>query len=51
MKRVRYFITCGELEAPCVADVSPDYVRRSLTAATGKERDNNPLQLTIDFGS
>lgn len=32
MKRARYFITCGELEACCVADVSPEYVRRQLTA-------------------
>ncbi len=51
MKRARYFITCGELEAPCVADVSPDYVRRKLTAPSGKSSGDNPLQLTIDFGS
>ncbi len=51
MKRARYFITCGELEAPCVADVSPDYVRRKLTCASGKASDVNPLQLTLDFGT
>lgn len=51
MKRARYFITCGELEAPCVADVSPDYVRRKLTCTSGKASDVNPLQLTLDFGS
>ncbi len=49
MKRARYFITCGELEACCVADVSPDYVRRQLTAPVKKVGDNS-LQLTLDFG-
>lgn len=38
MKRARYFITCGELEACCVADVSPEYVRRQLTAPVKKDR-------------
>lgn len=49
MKRARYFITCGELEACCVADVSPEYVRRQLTAPVKKVNDNS-LQLTLDFG-
>lgn len=49
MKRARYFITCGELEACCVADVSPEYVRRQLTALVKKVSDNS-LQLTLDFG-
>ena len=49
MKRARYFITCGELEACCVADVSPAYVRRQLTAPVKKVGDNS-LQLTLDFG-
>lgn len=49
MKRARYFITCGELEACCVADVSPEYVRRQLTASVKKVGDNS-LQLTFDFG-
>ncbi len=46
MKRARYFITCGELQAPCVADVSPEYVRRLLTMSDKKRND---LQLTLDF--
>lgn len=49
MKRARYFITCGELEACCVADVSPEYVRRQLTTPVKKVGDNS-LQLTLDFG-
>ena len=49
MKRARYFITCGGLEACCVADVSPEYVRRQLTAPVKKVSDNS-LQLTLDFG-
>lgn len=49
MKRARYFITSGELEACCVADVSPEYVRRQLTAPVKKVSDNS-LQLTLDFG-
>ena len=49
MKRARYFITCGELEAGYVADVSPEYVRRQLTAPVKKVGDNS-LQLTLDFG-
>lgn len=49
MKRARYFITCGELEVCCVADVSPEYVRRQLTAPVKKVGDNS-LQLTLDFG-
>ena len=49
MKRARYFITCGELEACCVADVSPEYVRRQLTAPVKKVSDNS-IQLTLDFG-
>lgn len=49
MKRARYFITCGELEACCVADVSPEYVRRQLTAPVKKVGDNS-LQLILDFG-
>ncbi|WP_303746170.1 putative DNA modification/repair radical SAM protein [uncultured Muribaculum sp.] len=49
MKRARYFITCGELEACCVADVSPEYVCRQLTAPVKKVSDNS-LQLTLDFG-
>ncbi len=47
MKRARYFITCGELVAPSIADTSPEYVRRQLTAR--KNRLDNPLQLSFDF--
>lgn len=49
MKRARYFITCGELESQCVADVSPEYVRSRLTAPPVK-KGYNPLQMTFDFG-
>lgn len=49
MKRARYFITCGELESMCVADVSPEYVRRQLTQPVA--RGDNDLQLTFDFGT
>ena len=49
MKRAKYFITCGELTAQCVADVSPEYVRSQLTAVQRKPA-VNPLQLTLDFG-
>lgn len=51
MKRARYFITCGELTDSCVADLSPEYVRRQLTALPTKAKETNPLQLTLDFGS
>lgn len=47
MKRARYFISCGELVAPSIADTSPEYVRRQLTAR--KNRLDNPLQLSFDF--
>lgn len=47
MKRAKYFITCGELVAPSIADTSPEYVRRQLTARKG--RLDNPLQLSLDF--
>ena len=47
MKRAKYFITCGELAAPSIADTSPEYVRRQLTAR--KNRLDNPLQLSFDF--
>ena len=47
MKRAKYFITCGELVAPSIADTSPEYVRRLLTAR--KSRGENPLQLSFDF--
>lgn len=47
MKRAKYFITCGELVAPSIADTSPEYVRRQLTAR--KNRLDNPLQLSFDF--
>lgn len=51
MKRAKYFITCGELEASCVADVSPEYVRNQLTAQPRKVlKGDNPLQMTLDFG-
>ena len=51
MKRAKYFITCGELESACVADVSPEYVRRQLTAPPQKRlKGDNPLQMTLDFG-
>ena len=51
MKRAKYFITCGELEASCVADVSPEYVRNQLTAQPRKAfKGDNPLQMTLDFG-
>lgn len=48
MKRAQYFITCGELNAACVADASPEYVRRMITAKPVK-KGYNPLQLTFDF--
>lgn len=46
MKRAKYFITCGELQSPCVTDVSPEHVRRLLTSCDKKR---NALQLTLDF--
>ena len=50
MKRARYFITCGELPGQCVADVSPEYVRRQLTAIPGPCRTApDSRQLTFDF--
>ena len=51
MKRARYFITCGELPEQCVADVSPDYVRRQLVALPRTAKESDSLQLTFDFGS
>lgn len=54
MKRARYFITCGELQSACVADVSPEYVRRQLTAPSQRHLRKgavHPDQLTLDFGS
>jgi putative DNA modification/repair radical SAM protein len=51
MKRAKYFITCGELSSACVADVSPEYVRRQLTEAPQKRLKDKDLQLTLDFGS
>ena len=52
MKRARYFITCGELTAPCVSDLSPEYVRRQILSTTrkGLPDPNAPRQLTLDFG-
>ncbi len=47
LKRARYFITCGELSTQSVADVSPEYVRRQLTARTPEKE--NSTQLTFDF--
>lgn len=51
MKRAKYFITCGELAATCVADVSPEYVRRQLTASAPKSKQlaAHPEQLTLNF--
>lgn len=43
MKRARYFITCAELTSRCVADLTPGYVRRTLTSAAP------PAQLTLNF--
>jgi len=51
MKRAKYFITCGELTEQCVADVSPEYVRRQLLAPSRTARESDSLQLTFDFGS
>ena len=45
MKRARYFITCGELSALCIADSSPEYVRKQLTVKPKV----SPLQLSFDF--
>lgn len=50
MKRARYFITCGELTAVCVADATPEYVRRQLTAPQSRRLQSPPEQLTLDFG-
>lgn len=47
LKRARYFITCGELSTPCVADTSPAYVRGCLLP---RRRGEHPDQLTFDFG-
>lgn len=47
LKRARYFITCGELPMQSVADVSPEYVRRQLTARNPEKE--NSTQLTFDF--
>ena len=52
MKRARYFLTCGELPFMSVADVTPEYVRRQLTApALCRKRGSHPDQLTLDFGT
>lgn len=51
MKRAKYFITCGELSAASIADTSPDFVRRILTAPPKRRRDDSPLQLSFDFTS
>ncbi len=50
MKRARYFITCGELPQQCVADVSPEYVRRQLISRNADSGDHESQQLTFDFG-
>jgi len=53
MKRARFFITCNELGAGSVsvADTSPEYVRRLLTAPSRMRKcDVHPDQLTFDFG-
>lgn len=51
MKRAKYFITCGELGASCVVDLSPEYVRNLITASPRKAlKEGNPLQMTFDFG-
>ncbi|GFI07362.1 hypothetical protein IMSAGC006_02119 [Muribaculaceae bacterium] len=47
MKRARYFINCGELTSACVADVTPEFVRRQLV---GRRKGEHPDQLTFDFG-
>lgn len=52
MKRARYFLTCGELPLSSVADVTPEYVRRQLTApAVRRKGAIHPDQLTLDFGT
>lgn len=50
MKRARYFITCGELSSVCVADTTPEYVRRQLTVPQNRRLQSPPEQLTLDFG-
>lgn len=46
MNRAKYFITCGELTAPSIGDVSPEYVRRQLV---NRKSGINPQQLTLDL--
>ncbi len=47
MKRAKYFITCGELAVVSIADSSPEFVRRQLTAR--KDKGVSHLQLSFDF--
>ncbi len=51
MKRARYFITCGELEAKGVNELRPERVRSLLARPEGRERrDDGQLALPFDGG-
>lgn len=47
MKKAQYFITCGELTARTINEVTPDAVRRLLTPQPRRKTDLN--QLVLDF--
>lgn len=49
MKRARYFITCNELASACVADLSPEYVKRQLLSAVKAPASSDARQLQFDF--
>lgn len=49
MKRARYFITCNELANACVADLSPEYVKRQLLSAVKTPASSDARQLQFDF--
>ena len=49
MKRARYFITCNELVSACVADLSPEYVKRQLLSAVKAPATSDARQLQFDF--
>ncbi len=50
MKRAQYFLSCNELTAPCVADVSPEYVRHRILHSNERRSESLNQQLTFDFG-
>jgi putative DNA modification/repair radical SAM protein len=49
MKKAQYFITCRELPALTVNEVTPEYVRRALTEPKKRKMRYDHLQLSIPF--